>query len=214
MYASFANATTRVVVLDTGLNLADPRFSQVLCKDGHMDFTGRGIEDTNGHGTHVAGLIKTYAKDANYCLIIVKYYTDRSALANYLPALEYAVSLHPDFINISGGGPGWDDREYAAVCEAKANHTKFVVAAGNDNSIDNTDYYPAGYREDNIVVVGALESDGYNRARYSNYGSVVTAWEIGQVTSTLPNGEGMMKGTSQATAIHMGKMLNKKGTRQ
>ena len=211
--SALAAEQSRVVVLDTGLDLSDPRFDAALCKTGHMDLTGRGLDDTNGHGTHIVGLIQQYAKDANYCLIIVKYYTDRSNMDTYLSALDYAVSIKPKYVVIAAGGPGFNEREYGDIANSKAT---FVVAAGNNNqNLDIEKYYPASYAWSNEVVVMATEGKYDQRASYSNYSGPVNASEVGEAISTLPNGlTGKMRGTSQATAIHMGKILNLEGTRQ
>jgi hypothetical protein len=78
-----------VAVVDTGL---DPELmnDSSICPDGHKDFTGQGLQDINGHGTHISYLIDQYAKNfillkdgdssklksikSNYCQIILKYY--------------------------------------------------------------------------------------------------------------------------------------------
>ena len=73
---SLANAqqkskTLVVAVIDTGID-AQAFNRHVLCKTGHKDFTGTGIQDRHGHGTHISGLIDQYAKsiflgkDKNY----------------------------------------------------------------------------------------------------------------------------------------------------
>lgn len=204
-----------VAVVDTGLDLTDPRFSKVLCKTGHKDFTGAGIEDHHGHGTHIAGLIKKYAKNANYCLLIVKYY-DKSPEgwtspnhSNFLQAEIYAIK-HADVINISGGGDGFIHYEYATI-EQYPNKV-LIVAAGNDNeNLDdkNYAYYPASYRSPNEIIVGSKHENGV-KAPTSNYGRGLV-WEVGSnVLSTLPNGVGIMSGTSQACAIHTGKYIYEK----
>jgi hypothetical protein len=61
---SWGAEPVRVAVIDTGLNLKDSRFTH-LCKDGHYDLSDTSIEDTEGHGTHIASLIQKYAGDSN-----------------------------------------------------------------------------------------------------------------------------------------------------
>lgn len=203
--------TIRVAVVDTGLNLKDPRFSKHLCPTGHKDFTDYGIEDHDGHGTHVAGLIQQYAKNADYCLLILKYYDGRNKLgsANRLSsALWYAALMQVKIVNFSGYG----DQPHSGEKEAikKNENIIFSVSAGNDSkdidSLENA-VYPACYRLPNIHVVGN-GIDGIPN-KYSNYGSRVTYWENGEnVVSTGLNGKMVrMTGTSQATAIHTGKLI-------
>lgn len=199
-----------VVVLDSGLDLHDPRFTATLCKTGHYDATNTGIQDTVGHGTHVAGLIKQYAGNANYCLIIVKYYAGSSTKTMdwYLDALSYIRELAPKIVNISGGGSHTTFVEAEVI--AALFSTLFIVAAGNSNK-PVSEFYPAALSlyYPNIMAVGAL--DGGNKAQMSNYGPNLV-WEPGvNIVSTLPNGAyGAKSGTSMACAIHTGKMLREK----
>lgn len=209
---SYAKERVRVVVIDTGLDVNDVRFKDKIC--GYRDLTGEGIEDKHGHGTHIAGLIKQYAKDANYCLYIIKFYSERaenfSNTNRMAEAIRDAASSGAKIVNISGGGGSFSEVEYLAI----KTHPKvtFIVAAGNDgHNLDNTNhkYYPASYELKNIISVGALGTNG-TKLPISNYGKIITTWEIGEnVLSTLPNGEnGVFSGTSMATAIHTGKVIH------
>jgi subtilisin family serine protease len=201
-----ALAQLRIAVVDTGLDLNDPRFKQVLCKDGHADFSGEGIKDLYGHGTHVAGLIKEYAGNSDYCMIIIKYFKNKDE-SYLLRALLHAAWLRVDLVNISGGGTTYDEIEHRFFQTTQ--HIKFIVAAGNSNKdIGKTLFYPASYGYKNITVVGALDADG-TKADYSNYGKYVTHWEIGtNITSTCPNNSYcIMSGTSMSCAIVSGKII-------
>lgn len=204
----------KVAVVDTGLNLKDPRFQSVLCPTGHKDLTGEGIQDVHGHGTHMAGLIKQYAKDADYCLIIIKYFPGKNGpAASVYKAFQHAKDVGADFVNLSGGGIGPEQGESGVILDTP--NTIFVVAAGNgaQNLDENCNYFPACYLFRNILIVGALGTNG-KRYPISNYGNVVDAWELGEnVLSTLPNGTGYLTGSSIATAIHTGKLVYAKARR-
>lgn len=212
-----AFAQTRVVVLDTGLDINDSRLATHLCDGGHKDFTGTTLNDVNGHGTHVTGLIEQYAENSDYCLIIVKYYKEDSKNGNmkaYMEALQYSFGLNPDMINFSGSGPEFSEDERLEI----VNHpgTILVAAAGNDGKdLDTTKFYPGCYNETNVITVGSIDWLTGHRSRFSNYGSYVHAWEVGEwVKSTLPGGkDGYMQGTSQAAAIRTGKMIKLMGTK-
>ncbi len=215
LLAAKANAAEpiRVAVIDTGLNLNDPRFSEVLCKTGHKDFTGTGIRDTMGHGTHIAGLIKQYAVHTSYCLMILKYYDDTAfGFINgrrMVQSIEYAKAQGAKVINISADGPGFEEAEYLAI---KSDPTViFIVAAGNNRSdigIPTQERYPASYGLPNIRVVGNLDWNG-NIAPLSDWGKVVEYWEVGEAveSTAIDGGTKMMSGASQATAIATGKFL-------
>ena len=201
-----------VAVIDTGLDLNDSRLKDKLCKTGHKDFTGEGLVDLNGHGTHIVGLIERYAESANYCLVIYKYFaTGSNAKYNAkheVDAIAEAVKNHVDVVNISSGGPEFIKREYDLIRFHP--RTTFVVAAGNKgHDLDrDCNYYPACYLLDNEKIVGNITETG-EMVPSSNYGRMLSATEIGDnVLSTAPNGE--MKhitGTSQATAIATGKLI-------
>jgi subtilisin family serine protease len=229
MIASMRTASAKTVtiaVIDTGI---DPSVSH-LCKFGHKSFARRypnPLIDENGHGTHVSGLIASNAGDGDYCLVAIKYYDEtvsgQENLRNLVKAMQYAVNIDVNFINISGGGPEFSESEYGVIKEALTKHITLVVAAGNEKSdLDKEcDYYPACY-DTKIVSVGNLDSvsgsielpntderHDKDRSPSSNYGRRVTRWEIGtNVESTLPGGRrGRMTGTSQATAVATGKLV-------
>ena len=214
----------RVGIVDTGIDLDDTRFAPLFCKDAlPRDFTGSGMRDDMGHGTHVAGLIKHYAGQTGYCLIIAKFYDKRnnegaSTSASYMAALLWTIDQRADIINLSLDG----SQPMAGERFAMGAHPEiqFIVAAGNSSaSLDDPTQpsYPACYDTSNMIVVGSTLADGKTRAYSSNYGRRVTHHEIGDdVLSTWPkwkcaprvkNCRGRYSGTSQATAIATGKTI-------
>jgi subtilisin family serine protease len=197
-----ANAMNIVSVIDTGLNINDGRFKH-LCKSGHKDFTGFGISDVHGHGTHVAGIIDE-VDQSKYCIVIIKYYHDnrkRDNSGNFARALKYAASIKSTIVNASVSGPDKIDGEY----EVYANNPqiRFIVAAGNNGRLisGSQPSYPASFVLPNITPVGAL--DGNEKASYSNYGSMVKTYRQGKIVSRcIESGMCTLRGTSQATAVY------------
>jgi len=205
----------KVALVDTGLDLNDPRLKDHLCLTGHKDFTGDGLRDTNGHGTHLAGLIQQYAGEGNYCLLIYKYYSSNADgytnLTNEIRSFREAIKNGATLINLSGGGPSFSRQEYNVIHDNQK--VTFIVAAGNEGENIETQeggFYPASFFLKNEIIVGNLDKDGY-RAPSSNWAYNQISWEIGQnVLSDLPDDTmGRMSGTSQATAIHTGKILKR-----
>jgi subtilisin family serine protease len=200
----------KVAIIDTGLDTNDSRFLFNLCGKGHKDFTRTGLRDTNGHGTHVAGLIQAHAGDSPYCLLIIKYYDDAASVGEnnraFTDSIKYAADQGADIVNISGGGltPDYEER---SVIESHPEITYVVAAGNNDFNMDNprTRSYPAGYGFRNIQVVGNWHNG--RRVARSNYGALVTYWEDGfEVDSALPEGHhGTMTGTSMSCGIRTGK---------
>lgn len=215
--------TITVAVVDTGVGYIGEGSDIKLCKYGHKDFSeeqnyqdlphieARVPLDGHGHGTNIAGIIDTYAHEANknYCLVIIKYYSDKASPSQNgvasIRAMEYLVSIKPDFVNYSGGGPGFQYSEGMAVHELIESGTTFVAAAGNEHEnidLSTNHYYPAQY-DSRVVVVGSIDKSG-KRAESSNWGKSVKRWEVGV---NVKYGKITMSGTSQATAVATGKLV-------
>ncbi len=217
-----------VAVIDTGFDfksdwkeemelypsLRKPR----MCKYGNKDYTGLGIEDHHGHGTHIAGTIAQYAYGANYCLVMMKFFDkDKDNLNNMaleLKSLQRAINLKVDIINYSAGGKEKNNVECKLIKKALDAGIIIVVAAGNEHAdINKEPYYPA-MCDDRVIAVANANKDGIY-AFTSNYTNNVEKnsrglyKEDGQgVFSVLPNNSsGSMTGTSQAAAIRTGKII-------
>jgi subtilisin family serine protease len=215
LYAAPPCPQIRVGLVDTGLNLNDPRIKPHLCPTGHKNFVQhQTINDLNGHGTFVAGLIEQYSGNANYCLLIYKYYqADVPGIVNEkheLEAFQEAVDNGATIINFSAGGPNFNESESVFIKEHP--NTTFVVAAGNERSnldIPGNEFYPASLFFENEKVVESIDKKG-KISSFSNYSSKASK-EIGEdVLSYLPHGGYVnASGTSFATAIFTGKLVDK-----
>lgn len=219
----------RVAVIDTGIS-SELLNNKEYCKTGHKDFTGTGLQDDHGHGTHISGIIDQYAKNAiliqdvngsqlkdksaNYCQIIIKFYDSKASeisnLINTVKAIRWAIDQKVDIINYSGGGIAPSEDEKKAILEALNKGIKVVAAAGNEGAeLVKHPFYPAMYDKRIYVVGYIVDSKSRKPGSMSNYGKSVTSWEVGQnIMSRLPNGQfGTMTGTSQATAVKSGKLV-------
>lgn len=140
--------TVKVAVIDTGFDYKStwsdidskkndeniPMKKPKLCPEGHIDFTQTSLQDTHGHGTHVAGIISTYAQDADYCLVIIKNFDRHSTVSNFLTtisAFNHAINIGVDIINYSGGGEEFMYDEYVSIQKALDRGIIVVTAAGN-----------------------------------------------------------------------------------
>lgn len=203
--------TIRIAVIDSGFN-QEYKSETVLCKDGHYDFVSEtktiGADELN-HGTIIARLIAKQITIDNYCIVIYKVFHLTPTGPRVEPgilgrALDLAAKSNIDIINFSISGRGFNQAEYEGLLKLKGK--RITVAAGNNGlNLDNRcDIYPACYKGiENKIVVGALDSNNERLTR-SNYGSIVSSWELGEFVVD----EQVVKGTSFATAIETAKIAN------
>lgn len=154
---------TSVAVLDTGID--DHEDLQI---NTQKDFTGEGLGDRNGHGTHVAGIIGSSHTDYQGVSEGVELY-DLKVLnengtgyaSDILNALEWAVKEDVEVINMSFGAPvencDGEDVLSEAINNAYQEGTLSVVAAGNRGPEEETITLPGCAEE--AITVGAVDSE-------------------------------------------------------
>lgn len=175
-----------VAVMDTGMNLAHEDLAANLWVNGALengyDFANldNNPTDFNGHGTHVAGTIGARGNNAvgttGVCwrvqLMVLKVFPDAGGGASssaLIAAVNYARVNNANIINMSLGGPSFDQLFFNAIKTASDAGVLSVVAAGNDGTNNGSaPKYPCNYEIANVVCVGATnQSNG--RAAFSNY---------------------------------------------
>ncbi len=139
------------------------------------------INDTNGHGTHVAGIIGAEINGVGVAGVVpnVKVMSLKVIssdgniyLSDVISAINYAISKGVKIFNFSFGGDVYI-QSFKDLLESK--DALFICAAGNggkDQIGDNNDvtpFYPSSYDLDNIISVAATDING-NLAGFSNYG--------------------------------------------
>jgi subtilisin family serine protease len=161
-----------VAVIDTGVDLDHPDLN--VNTAGAMNCsTGRGADDGNGHGTHVAGTIGAVddstgvvgmAPGARIWPVRVLNNRGSGSYSDIVCGIDY-VTAHADEIevaNMSLGGGGADDGScgtanndamHRAICNSVAAGVTYVVAAGNESD-DAANHVPAAY--DEVITVSAL----------------------------------------------------------
>ena len=200
-----------VAVVDTGVDAAHPDLKGQVLKG--KDFTKKGgsaQQDTDGHGTGMAGLIagrghgpggnsgvKGLAPGAK--ILPIRYqHKDYEAGASLDIGVRYAVDHGADVINISQvthRNPG-DERaiEYAIKNDV-------VVVAGTGNEGIEKKNYPAAYP--GVVSVGGVDDRGAvweDSSWGSNTTLVAPAAKNVVTNSTYESGYAVANGTSDATA--------------
>lgn len=199
----FLNEETRIkiAVIDTGINIK-PEMRRFLCNGEHYDFTGTGIEDNNGHGTNIAGIIANRINPETHCILVMKWLDNGLTFGwnSELNALRKASEEHVKFVNYSASGESKNAEEYIEIKRLIKEKIYFITAAGNhgQNLSKKCNAYPAcyGFVSPYFRVVGNGPNEK-ERHYTSNYGLIVTDWRNGL------NQEGfgvILSGTSQATA--------------
>src|SRR5690606_22062219 len=166
------NKDVVVAVIDTGIQGDHPFLaSNIHVLKGKTSTSNFGVDfsgeketatptDQHGHGTHVAGIVKSIHPEVR--ILALKYYNPKASgqanLEATIKALKYAVDNNVDVIHYSGGGPEASVEELRVLKLAEKKGILVIAAAGNERSnIDDKRhaYYPASYGLSNIITVGA-----------------------------------------------------------
>lgn len=192
----FITTTVIVAVIDSGLAAFHPDMrGNVLINSKELslpigDWDGNGykndvlgydfvdssstIIDTNGHGTHVAGIILAVNPRVKILPIRVLDKDGRGNSKNTMDAIRYAVKRGAKIINLSLGAldalHGTKNAYEDAIRFARSQDVLIVAAAGNNNSDnDQFAFYPSNIWEDNLISVCSVSSN-YLKSSFSNYG--------------------------------------------
>lgn len=205
-YAFNEGSGVTVYVADSGIY---PNHSQFVGRvptgwTGIHD--GRGFQDCNGHGTHVAGTVAgtTYgvAKQATIIPLRVLECNGSGWSSTVVAAIDWAVSHHqpgqPAVMNMSIGGFTSASLQ-SSVQKAVDDGITVVAAAGNSNQ-DACQSAPGSIP---VAITVAATDINDNMASFSNYGSCVDVQAPGvSIRSAYNNadtGYNTMSGTSMAT---------------
>lgn len=131
--------------------------------------------DTEGHGTHVAGIIGASHNSIGIMGIMkdVRIMTVRvldgwgGEQAKIAKGIDYAIDNGADVINLSLTGSREMPIVYESLLRAQKKNIIVVAAAGNFNT--STPYYPAAYNLPNIISVASVDLNNI-KSTFSNYG--------------------------------------------
>ena len=210
-----------VAVIDTGIDIDHPEFAGRISEysynatedkivkdytldDGSYDWSL--IEDEQGHGTAVSGVIAAAMDGSGVAgiaseveILVIKAECDENGsfynTSDLVFGLYYAVERDVDVVNMSFGGYSAVNPYASAAKLAVDSNIVCVAAAGNDGTTALS--YPAA--DENVIGVGALAQNSWELASYSNYGDNSDIVAPGTVyTSLNGGGYGVMNGTSFA----------------
>jgi len=184
-------------------------------KNGYMDDwqgwnfvdNNNNVNDDNGHGTHLAGIIAAstnnhtgiagIAPNARILAVKVLDKNGYGSYANVAQGIIYATNMGARIIELGFGGTGSSELMQSAVDYALAHNVLVVAAAGNGGS--TAAYYPAGYY--GVIAISALDNSNH-LASFSSSGSDISlsAPGTGIISTGLSETYPIMSGTSMASA--------------
>jgi subtilisin family serine protease len=194
----------RAYIIDSGVRASHSQFGGRVSGGASYINDGRGTNDCNGHGTHVAGTVAGsvhgVAKGARIVPVRVFGCTGGSSNSTIIAGIDWVRANHvkPAVANMSLGGGASSATDTATNNLINAGVT-VVVAAGNSNA-NACNYSPA--RVANAITVGSTTSTDA-RSSFSNYGSCVNIFGPGSsITSawyTSNTATNTISGTSMAS---------------
>jgi subtilisin len=213
----------RVWIIDTGVDIDHPDLDVDTVLSKSFVSTETTVEDNNGHGTHVAGIIGALNNSfgvvgvAAGTKIIALKALDGSGSGNtsqIIMALNYVGqnATPGEVVNMSLGTDTISAALDNAVLTLAQKGILFAIAAGNDSTKADLSS-PGRVKHPNVFTVSAIDSLG-NFARFSNYGTdVVRLAAPGvNIVSTYSKGRyARLSGTSMA-APHVAGILVIEGT--
>ncbi len=227
---------TVVAIVDTGINLQHVDFQNKLWINpfeiagngvddddngvvddihGYDVITGQAlsrVEDPEGHGTHVAGIVTTTSPGAEIMGVRLLDASGGGSLSDAIDAWSYALIHGAQVINNSWGALGVKPsnveflKEVIAIGEEEFDAV-FIAAAGNEST--NTDRVPnTPSNAPGMISIGASTRKG-NPARFSNYGQTTVdifapGVNILSADAFSTTGRLRLSGTSMASPVVAG----------
>ncbi len=197
-------AGVRAYIIDTGIFAGHADFGGRVAPGFTAIRDGRGTNDCNGHGTHVAGTVggATWgiAKGVTLVPVRVLSCSGSGSTSGVIAGIDWmtANAPRPAVANMSlGGGPS--NAMDAAIARATARGIPIAVAAGNE-SANACGGSPA--RAPSALTVGATDNRDV-RASFSNYGSCLDLFAPGvsirSAAHSSTTGSRLLSGTSMAS---------------
>lgn len=197
-------ANVRAYIIDSGIRTGHTQFGTRLLSGYSAINDGRGTNDCNGHGTHVAGTVggTTWGVAKQVRLVPVRVFgcSGGSANSTIIAGIDWvrANRVLPAVANMSLGGGASTATDNATNNLINSGVT-VVVAAGNSNA-NACNYSPA--RVANAVTVGSTTSTDA-RSSFSNFGTCVNIFAPGtsitSAWSTSTSASNTISGTSMAS---------------
>ena len=227
VWDTYKGSGVTIAVIDTGIDTDHPEFAGVISEysynatedkivkdyvleSGEYDWSL--IEDEQGHGTAVAGVIAAPMNNGGIVgiapeaeIIVIKAECDAlgrfKRTSDLVFGLYYAIERDVNVVNMSFSTYDSTNPFAEATQLAYDSDVICIAAAGNEST--NMLAYPAA--DTNVIGVGALASNSWELADYSNYGENTNLVAPGTTyTAKIGGGYSNMTGTSFASPIVAG----------
>lgn len=198
----WTGAGVTAFIIDTGIRADHVDFGGRV-GGGFTSITdGRGTDDCNGHGTHVAGTVggTTWGIAKGVALVPVRVLDCRGSgtWSGVIAGVDWVAgsTARPAVANMSLGGAK-SSAVNAAVAGAVGSGVTMAVAAGNSTA-DACNYSPAS--EPTAITVGATTRTDTG-AYYSNYGACVDLYAPGSSITSAWNTSNTATNTISGTSM-------------
>lgn len=208
-------------VIDTGVDLNHPDLN-VDTSRGFSAVRG-GMDDQNGHGTHVAGTIGAIdntigslgvAQNATIVSVRVLDRRGSGTISGVIAGVDYVAenANAGDCVNMSLGGGISTTLDDSVISASQASNAYFTLAAGNESD-DASNHSPARVNGENIWTISAIDSNDAT-AYFSNYGTPVdyAAPGVGIFSLWKNGGTNTISGTSMAAPHACAVLMMSNGT--
>ena len=186
----YTGSGVSVAVIDTGVDASHPDLAGRV-SGGHNFVGPGGPDDTNGHGTQVAGIIASGGAAPGVApgatILPYKVSEDGESVSSDViaRAIARASADGADVINISLGIPVRNPDIDGAVAEAVRGGAVVVVAAGNDGPAESTIGSPGGAPA--ALTVGATYNN-VTSSLVSTFSAGQKQYEVAPMLGVRPTG--------------------------
>lgn len=192
----------RVAVVDSGLALGHPDLRGKVVARYDFRNDNQTVEDLNGHGTHVAGIVAArtnnrvgVAGGCPKCTLIAAKALDKNLIgfdSDITRAISWSVNRGAKVINLSLGGFGAKSMMKRSIDYANSRGAVVVAAGGNYGN--GEPIYPGAYG--NVISVAYTDARD-RRSPNSSYGRWMNVAAPGvDILSTVPGGYERRSGSS------------------
>lgn len=196
-----STAKIRVCVIDTGIDLTHPDLPRPVAQ---MDFTGAGVQDNFGHGTHCAGIIAAVRNEfgvrggayKNVDLLVARVLgaNGQGSMDGIANGMKWCAQNGAKVVSMSLGSSQGSSLMQQMVAFLDSQNIQTIMANGNDRGPVGS---PARYgnKITSFAIAATTNTDAI--AAFTSHGPETAFSAPGmQINSTVPRSAQMCNGSS------------------